>query len=171
MIIPRFRISLATVMIVVVTAAAASALFASLVRHLPTGTIPSAIRYDIAILFVAAIILTGMAIAARKGHSPHLTMFQITLACLAYLGLLSLAEISRGRPVYYWYQASFALMVVIPLIARRIIKRRIDKGPRRTLWMKRCEAVAFAFLNMVLVLIGAGVQLLLFLLVVYVLKF
>ena len=168
---PRFRISLATVMIAVITAAAASALFAGLVRHLPTGPISTQIRHDVAALFVAALILTGMAIAARKGHSPHLAMFQITLACLAYLSLLSLAEISRGPLLYYWYQVSFALMVVVPLIARRIVKRRIEKGPRRTLWMKRCESVAFAFLNMVLVLIGVGVQLILVTVVAYYLKF
>ena len=168
---PRFRISLATVMIVVITAAAASALFASLVRHLPTGPMSTAIRYDVAILFVLGIILTGMAIAARKAHSPHLAMLQITVACLGYLGLLSLAEISLSRPLFYWYQASFAALVVVPLIARRIVKRQIEKGPRRTLWMKRCEALAFAFLNMVLVLTGVGVQLILVLMMTNFLKF
>ena len=81
------------------------------------------------------------------------------------------AGAASALSLYYWYQASFAVLVVVPLIARRIVKRRLDKGPRRTLWMKRCEAVAFAFLNMVLVLIGAGVQLLFLNLVGYVLKF
>ena len=168
---PRLRISLATLMIIVITAAAASALFSRLVRHMPAGSAPASIRYDVATLVVMAVVLTGMAIAARKGHSPRLAMFQITVACLGYLGLLSLAEISTGRPIFYWYQATFAALVVVPLIARRLVKRRIEKGPRRTLWMKRCESVAFAFLNMVLVLIGVGVQLIIVVVVTNVLKF
>ncbi len=168
---PRLRISMATVIIVVFTTASASALFSRLARHMPPTPVTPTLRYDVATLFVAAIILTGMAIAARKGHSPRLAMLQVTVACLGYLGLISLAEVNKGRPVFYWYQVTFAALVVVPLVIRRIIKSGMEKSPRRAQWMKTCESFAFAFLNMVLVLIGVGVQLLVVILITYLLKF
>ena len=171
MTLTRPRLTMATVMVLVITAGSASALFARLAHHLPPIPPSSSMRYEIAGLFVAAIGLTGVAIAARKRHSPYLAMLQITVACLAYLILISVAEISRLRPVLYWYQIAFAVLVVIPLVVRRIIKLRMEKSPRRAQWMKTCESLAFAFLNMILVLIGVGAQTLIFALVTQFMKF
>lgn len=154
----RPRLTMASVMYAVVTAAAAAALLVRLGRHMPPIPQGPTLRYEIAALFVAAIVLTGAALAARKRHSPYLAMLQITVACLAFLILVSVAEVSTLRPVLYWYQASFAVLVVVPLVIRRVIKLRMQKGPRRAARMKLCEAIAFAFLNMALVLIGVLVQ-------------
>lgn len=155
----RPRLTMATVMYLVVTSAAAIALMVRLGRHItPIPQFGSAIRYEIAGLFVAAIVLTGAALAARKRHSPYLAMLQITVACLGFLLLISLVEVEYFRPALYWYQATFAVLVVIPLVIRRIIKLRMEKSPLRASRMKLCESFAFAFLNMVLVLIGVLVQ-------------
>ena len=167
----RPRITMASVMILVVTAASASALLVRLAKHLPPTPPSASMRYEIAGLFVAAIGLTGIALAARKRHSPYLAMLQITVACLGFLVLVSLAEISTIRPVLYWYQATFAALVVVPLVIRRVIKLRMDKSPRRAKWMKTCESLAFAFLNMILVMIGVLVQGMVFFFVGQALKF
>lgn len=152
------RLTMATVMYLVVTAAAATALMVRLGRHIPPIPQGTTLRYEIAGLFVGAIVLTAVALAARKRHSAYLAMVQITVACLAFLSLISIAEVSTFRPVLYWYQATFAVLVVIPLVIRRIIKLRMDKSPLRASRMKLCESFAFAFLNLVLVMIGVLVQ-------------
>ncbi len=157
----RPRISIALIMMLVVTAASASALFAQVVRHLPgmkAGT--PAYDRDVVATFIAGLTLTGVALAARKGHSPVQAMLQVTLTCLNLLTLIAVAETRAIRPIIFWYQASFALVVVAPLVARRIAKTRLERGPRRDWWMKTGEAIAFSFLNALLVLAGLGIQLL-----------
>lgn len=153
-ILRRFRFSMATILMLVVTAAAGSALFAK-VRQLfgdgggnPTWTV------DIPTLLTLAIALTAIALGALKGHSAVQIMLQATLAYLGYLSVLWLVEAEWHRLLLYWFQVTFALTVALPLVARRIVKNELPRGPRRRLWMRTFEAVVFSFLNMVLVLVG-----------------
>ena len=153
----KFRFSMAMAMMMVVAAAAASALFAKVREHIPAGNQPY-LRVDAPILFLASIGLTAVALGALKGHSAFQMMLQMTVACLSYLSLIALAESGRERPLLYWFQASFGILVTAPLLARRIVKTEMERGPRRTWWKKTLEAVFFAFLTMMLVLLGLLLQ-------------
>ena len=60
--------------------------------------------------------------------------------------------------IRYWFQACFAATVTLPLIARRIAKSSLPRGPRRNWWKKTCEAVFFSFVNMMLITAGGFFQ-------------
>ena len=60
-------------------------------------------------------------------------------------------ETGRERPLLYWFQISFGLLATVPMVARRLVKTEMERGPRRTRWKKTCEAFFFAFLTMLLV--------------------
>ena len=153
----KVRFSMAMVMMMVVTAAAASALFAKVRAHIPTTNM-AYLRTDAPGLFVVSIGLTAVALGALKGHSAGQMMLQATVTCLSFLSLISLGESGMARPLLYWFQVSFGLIVTLPLLARRIVKNEMERGPRRTMWKKTCEAIFFAFLNMMLVLAGLLLQ-------------
>src|SRR5688572_2990196 len=149
-ILGRFRFSLATIMMLVVTAAAASALFAK-VSHLIQGTTSGTWDFDTPTLAVLAVALTALALGAWKEHSAVQTMLQATLAYVGYLSVIWISEAGLDRLLLYWLQMAFALTVALPLLARRYVKAALPRGPSRSWWKKTCEAVAFSFLNMLLV--------------------
>ncbi len=151
------RFSMAAIMMLVVTAAAGSALFAKAREHIPAAGVPY-LRFDAPFLFVLAIALTAVALGALKGHTAVQMMLQTTIACLGYVSLIGLAEAGMQRPLLYWFQASFALLVTIPLLARRSIKAGMERGPRRRWWKGTCEAVLFSFFTMILILGGLLIQ-------------
>jgi hypothetical protein len=153
----KFRFSMATIMMMVVTAAVASALFAKARDHVPNAQYPY-LSFDAPAIFVIGITLTAIALGALKAHSSGQIMLQIVLAYLAYLGLISLAEVGAVRPLLYWFQACFALLATAPLIARSFVKAEMERGPRRTWWKKTTEAVLFSFFTIVLVLISSFLQ-------------
>jgi hypothetical protein len=157
--IRKFRFSMALVMMMVATAAAASALFVKVRTHVPTSTMPY-LRTDAPLLFIASIGLTAVALGALKGHSAGQMMLQTTIACLSFVSLITLGESGLDRPLLYWFEVSFGVLVTIPMLARRIVKNEMERGPRRTFWKKTCESIFFAFLNMLLVLVGLLLQLL-----------
>ncbi len=156
---PRFklRFNLATVMCFVVTAAAGSALFAK-VRQFTPDAGKAYLKIDTPILFVLSIVLTAIALGALKGHTARQVMLQFTIACVGYLSLLELAEWHVQRPLLYWFQLSFGVLVTGPLVARDAVKRNMERGPRRTWWKNTWEAVFFSFLTMMLVLVGLLLQ-------------
>ena len=153
----KVRFSMATVMMLVATAAAGSALFAKARQHIPAANQPY-MKFDAPFLFTLSIALTAVALGALKGHTAVQMMLQTTIACLGYVSLIGLAEAGMERPLLYWFQVSFGLLVTIPLIARRAVKRGMERGPRRTWWKGTCEAVLFAFFTMILVLWGLLVE-------------
>ncbi len=156
--IGKVRFSMATLMIFVLTAAMASALFAEVRQHLPASlsrTVKDASwTTDIPALLILAIGLTGIALGAWKGHSAVQMMLQIGLAYLGCLFLIWLQEAGLERAFRYWFQGMFAATVVLPLLTRRYVKAEMPRGPRRDQWKKTTEAVAFTFLN--LLLVGGG---------------
>jgi hypothetical protein len=155
----KFRFSMAMAMMMVVTAAAASALFAKIHQHVPASNQPY-LKVDAPVLFLLSIGLTSVALGALKGHSAWQMMLQITVACLSYVSLIGLAESGRERPLLYWFEVSFGLLVTAPLLARQIVKAEMERGPRRTWWKKTCESIFFAFLTMMLVLLGVLLEIL-----------
>jgi len=157
----KVRFTLSTVMMLVVTSAAASALFAKVREHTPVASKPY-LKIDAPALFVLSIVLTAVALGALKAHSAVQTMLQITLACLGYLSLIGLAELRLERPLLYWFQGSFGILVTLPLLARRLVKSEMPRGERRDWWKKTCESVFFSFLTMMLVLAGIFIQLVTF---------
>lgn len=154
----RFRFSMATILMLVVTAAAGSALFAKLRQLFGEPGAAPIWTVDIPSLVTLAIALTAVALGALKGHSAVQIMLQATLAYLGYLSVLWLVEAEWHRLLLYWFQATFALTVALPLVARRIVKNELPRGPRRRLWMRTLEAVVFSFLNMGLVLAGLVIE-------------
>lgn len=155
----KVRFTLATVMMLVVTMATASALFVK-VRHLYAEGAggKSYLKVDAPVLFVGSIGLTAVALGALKCHSGVQTMLQATLACLGFLSLIGIAETGRERPLLYWFQISFGVLVTLPLLGRRVVKTEMERGPRRAWWMKTFEAIFFSFLTMMLVFLGLFIQ-------------
>jgi len=153
----KMRFTMATVMMLVVTAAVAFALFAKARDHIPTAQYPY-LAVDAPSVFVISITLTAIALGALKAHSSGQIMLQIVLACLAYLGLISLAELGALRPLLYWFQSCFALLATGPLIARSYVKAEMERGPRRTWWKKTTEAILFSFFTISIVLISSFLQ-------------
>jgi hypothetical protein len=153
----KMRFSLATVMMLVVVAAAVSALFAKVYRYAPADTKPY-LKIDAPVLFTLSIVLTAVALGALKSHTAFQTMLQVTLACVGFLSLIWMAEQGWERPLLYWFQVSFGILVTVPLLARRIVKSEMARGPRRTWWKGTLEAVFFSFLSMMLVLLGLLLQ-------------
>ncbi len=154
---PKLGFSMATVMMLVVTASFASALFAKACDHIPANQYPY-MKVDAPAVFVASIALTAVALGALKSHSVEQVMLQVELACLAYIALISLAEAGAFRPMLYWFQACFAVLAVGPLLARSYVKAKMERGPRRTWCKKTTEAVLFSFFTIFLVLVSSFLQ-------------
>jgi hypothetical protein len=144
----------------VLTAAAASALYVKILQHMGNLGAPGWMS-DVPTLCLLGILLTAIALAALKKHSPVQAMLRATLTCLGCLTLIWLAEAHYERALRYWFQAAFALTVALPLLGRAIIKRRLPRGPQRDWWKKTFEAIIFSFFNLLLLIAGAAVQLLL----------
>jgi hypothetical protein len=153
----KIRFTMATVMMAVVTAAVASALFIKVRDHIPTAQYPY-LAVDAPIIFILSITFTAIALGALKAHSAGQVMLQIVLAYLAYVGLISLAEVGLVRPVLYWFQVCFALLAMIPLVARSYVKTEMERGPRRTWWKKTTEAVLFSFFTIFIVMVSSFLQ-------------
>ncbi len=153
----KVRFTMAMVMMMVVTAAVASALFAKIRQHVAAPNQPY-LKVDAPILFVLSIGLTAAALGALKGHTAVQMMLQMTVACLGFVVLIGLAEAGWVRPLLYWFQASFGVLVTVPLLARRYVKVEMGRGPKRTWWKNTYEAVFFAFLTQMLVLLGLLLQ-------------
>jgi hypothetical protein len=155
--IRQVRFRMASLMMLVAAFAAGTALFVK-VRDISGDVALPLIKFDAPILFVSAIWLTAIALGALKSHSFCQTMLQGIVACLGFHSVMVLAENGLARPLLYWLQVNFALLVAGPLLARRIVKTRMERGPRRTWWKRTFEAFVFAFLNIALVSLGAFLE-------------
>src|SRR5271156_2522984 len=76
----RLRISIATIMMFVVMAAAAMALFAKIQHLADDAAVPTGWKLDAPILFLLAIFLTSVALGSWKEHTGVQIMIQVTLA-------------------------------------------------------------------------------------------
>jgi hypothetical protein len=152
----RFRISMASIMMLVVAAAAASALFTKIV-----GTISGEFgewKYDVPAVIIIAVALTAIALGAFRNHSGIQMMIQATGAYLGFLSMIWIIEQEHYRIAIYWFQILFAGLVVFPFLARRFARARsgVEDDPG---WLARAtEALPLAFGNMILVLAGAWFQ-------------
>ena len=152
-------VSIATLMMLVVTVSSAVAQVAralELLREVLNNSL-QAYTADFATLWILGIVLTGVALAAWRGHTANQAMLQISLSCLAFLYALSVIKLDVHF-AFYWLQSLFGVLVVAPLVARRWIKTRLGRGSRRVWWLATCEAVGCAYLNMLLVLAGMAIE-------------
>jgi hypothetical protein len=156
--IPRIRFSIGTIMMFVVMFAAAMALFVKIQQHTDGSVVPPGWTLDIPTLFLLAIVLTSVALGSWKEHSAVQIMLQVTIACLGCLTLIWIGEAQYERAIRYWCQGTFAATVTLPMLARRLVKSGLPRGPRRDWWKKTCEAVFFSFLTMILVTAGGLLQ-------------
>jgi hypothetical protein len=153
----QIRFSMGTIMMFVLTTSAALALFSKIRQHTEAVT-TLGWKIDVPSLFLLAIVLTAVALGSWKEHTAVQTMLQVTLTCLGCLTLIWIGEARYERAIRYWFQATFAATVTLPMLARRFAKSQLPRGPRRTWWKKICEAVFFSFLNMMLVTAGGLLQ-------------
>ena len=156
--IRKIRFSMGTIMMFVLMAAAAMALFVKIQRLATDVSIPPGWNFDVPSLFLLAIALTAVALASWKEHSAVQTMLQVTLACVGCLSLIWIGEAKYDRAIRYWCQGTFAATVTLPMLARRFVKSALPRGPRRDWWKKTCEAIFFSFLTMMFVTAGGLVQ-------------
>jgi hypothetical protein len=156
--IRKIRFSMGTIMMFVLMAAAAMALFVKIQRLTDGTPIPPGWNLDIPSLFLLAIVLTAVALGSWKEHSAVQTMLQVTLACVGCLSLIWIGEAQYDRAIRYWCQGTFAATVTLPMLARRFVKSGLPRGPRRDWWKKTCEAIFFSFLTMMLVTAGGLLQ-------------
>jgi hypothetical protein len=159
--IRTIRISIGVLMMFVLTSATAFALFAKVRQHtaiVDTTAKQTGWRFDVPSLFLLAIVLTALAIGAWKSHSPVQIMLQIALACFGCLALIWIGEAQYERALRYWFQGSFAISVVLPLMGRRLVKSTLPRGPKRDWWKKTFEAIFFSFINLMLVSLGGIFQ-------------
>jgi hypothetical protein len=162
--IRRIRFSMGTIMMFVLMAAAAMALFVKIQRLTDGVPIPPGWNLDVPSLFLLAIVLTAVALGSWKEHSAVQTMLQVTLACVGCLSLIWIGEARYDRAIRYWCQGTFAATVTLPMLARRFVKSGLPRGPRRNRWKKTCEAIFFSFLTMMLVTAGGLLQVAVYLL-------
>jgi hypothetical protein len=132
-------------------------LFVKLLRLPVAANIPGW-KVDIPTLFLLAIGLTALALSSWKEHTAVQTMLQMTLTCVGCLVLIWIGEAHYERAIRYWFQGTFAATVSLPLLARRIVKSQLPRGPRRDWWKRTCEAIFFSFLSMMLVTAGGLFQ-------------
>ena len=160
--IRKIRFSMGTIMMFVLMAAAAMALFVKIQRltraTLVGSPIPPGWNLDVPSLFLLAIALTAVALGSWKEHSAVQTMLQVTMACVGCLSLIWIGEAQYDRAIRYWCQGTFAATVTLPMLARRFVKSSLPRGPRRDWWKKTCEAIFFSFLTMMLVTAGGLLQ-------------
>jgi hypothetical protein len=156
-ILQRFRFSMGTILMFVLMSGVGSALFVK-VRHYAAQITEVGWKLDIPSLFLIAIALTAIALAAWKDHSAIQTMLQISLTCFGCLTFLWIAEGKYERAIRYWYQATFGLMVTLPMLGRKLVRHSIAKGPLRTWWKRTFEAMFFSWLTLMLLSIGGLVQ-------------
>jgi hypothetical protein len=142
----RFRFSIGTMMLFVLTAASASAMAARL-HHLLQGDERWAI--DVPALGTLAISLTAVAIVSVRRGTLHQGMLQVALCCALVLATVGLIEADWTRALPYWFQTCFALIVALPLALRR------TERPW-SLWAS--EVLLGAFANLMLVLVGVFLQ-------------
>lgn len=158
----RIRFSMRSILMLVLTAAAASALFAK-VSSLLAGR-PSDWRVDAPALLLLGIGLTALAIGTVRRHTAFQTMLQATLSCVMLLVLVQFTDLRNDfraiRAALYWFQGVFALTVALPLLAWRLLLAEMEVGGRRDWWRGTMEAVVASFFNLALVAIGALLQLL-----------
>jgi hypothetical protein len=152
----KIRFSMGAIMMFVLMTAAAMALFVKVQGYTPN--LPPGWKVDVPSLFLLAIGLTALALGSWKEHSAAQVMLQVTLACVGCLTLIWIAEAQYERAIRYWCQGMFAATVTIPMLARRLVKSGLARGPRRDWWKKTCEAVFFSFLTMMLVTAGGLLQ-------------
>jgi hypothetical protein len=150
------RFSMATAMMLVATAAAGSAFFTKVQRY--TSSRRPHMKVDAPVLATLAIGLTAVALGALRGHRAAQVMLQMAVAYLGFVVLIGMAEARMERAILYWFQATFGLLVTIPLLARRAVTTRREPGPRRDWWRGTCEALVFSFVTMILVILGFFAQ-------------
>jgi hypothetical protein len=150
----RFRFTMATVMLLVVTSAAASALFAKVHALTPASGAPYLSNVDSGILVIATVVMVGATLGTLKGHSPAQIMLQVTLACLGLYLFLTMVEAKLRHPLLYWLHACFLVLVLIPALVRRAAKDRIERGPARNRRKRTCEAIMFSFVTMMIVMLA-----------------
>lgn len=152
----RFRISMASIMMLVVVAATASALFAKIVEIISSEF--AEWKYDIAAVFVLAIALTAIALGALRSHSGVQMMIQATAVYLSFLSIIWIVEREHYRIAIYWFQVLFAGTVAFPLLALRFAKADAE-GETGQGWPRRLfESLPLAFGNLILVFLGVWFQ-------------
>jgi len=109
--ISRIRFSMSAIMMFVLTAGTASALYVKILRQV--GTVGAGWKVDLPSLFLLGIGLTAVALSSWKEHTAFQTMLQMTLTCTGCLILIWIGEAHQERLIRYWFQGIFAATVCL----------------------------------------------------------
>jgi hypothetical protein len=163
----RFRFSMAAIMMLVVTAAAGSALFVRLKRfsaNISTSR-PDIFEGDAPLVMILALSFTAIALGTIRRHSAIQIMLQMTLSFLMPLVRLQLNTAGDAGQVWaehaavLWFQTCFFLTVVLPLIGIRSLTGREMDPAQRNRWQRTFEAILASFLTVCFVCVGMILQL------------
>ncbi len=153
----RFRFSLGSLMVFILTAAAASALYAKIIELL-NGTANPISAYDVANVVLIALLLSSTIVVCIRRETVNQGMFQVTLSCVVILATLALIEENLVRLLLYWAQLCFAVLLVLPLVLRRLALDGEETESRRAWLVWVAEVLLGSFANIILVLLGILIQ-------------
>ena len=154
---PRVRISIATTMLIVLTASLAAATFTK-TRMLFDRTSTDAIDYPA--VFVLAITLTGIAIGGVRRYGLNQTLLHISTAFAIVSTAILFAEI-HARLALYWLEFIVAFTVAVPFAVQALLLRSRPQSCEKRRIKRWTELVILAHLNVALAIAGttASVQL------------
>lgn len=152
----RLRFTMRTLMIFVLTAAVASAMFGELARLLKG--LPMNLAIDVPSIVLTAIALNAVALGCLLRLSVDQVLVQITVCCLLVLAGAWLWEWKLDRGLRYWLQASFAAVVVLPLLIKAAAMSEDDPSTRSRRVVAGVEVLLLAYANYVAILVVAMFQ-------------
>ncbi len=153
----RLRLSIATTMLIVLTASLAVATFTK-TRMLLDRTSTNAIDHPA--VFVLAIFLTGLAIGGIRRYGANQTLLHISTAFAIVTTAILFAEIHE-RLALYWLEFIVAATVAVPFAVQGVLLRRRRQACEKRGIKRWVELVVLGHLTVILAFAGtlASVQL------------
>jgi hypothetical protein len=124
-----FRVTLATIMVGVLAAAAGAAMVVRI--HRIFDGVSGGLAYDLPALVLIAVVSTVFALGSWRGTTLTAMLLQIAVCCGLVAGLFELAEVVP-RVYRYTFQIGFALLIALPMVARRLAGA-LPEGRQRTI--------------------------------------
>lgn len=147
----RWRVSLATLMLMVLTAALGVATFVKVrLQFDPVSTEAT----DLPAVFVIAVALTGLAIGGARRYTTDQTLIHISTAYAVVTSGILFAEMS-DRLALYWLEIVVAATIAVPFTVQALLlgARRRERCEKRRIkrWV---ELLILAHLNIGLAFVG-----------------
>lgn len=153
----RVRLTMGTMMIGVLTAAVASALFAEL-RQLIKTPQSLALQVDVPTIVLLGISLNAVALGCWRKLTVEQVLAQIAICCFLILVGAWIWDAKLTRVLRYWLQLSFGVAFVLPLLVQTVVGGDARNSPRNPWLISSLNNVMLAYVNFVVVLLVAVFQ-------------